>query len=391
MNKNIDKQTDINHIPNYIYNIGDVVNNSIILEQLYIKENNGNGYRRKHYKCKCLKDGYEYIFKESELKRGKKCPRCICFATTDPNVVKFLLDKEDGYRYTRGSNKHIWVVCPFCGHKKLIKIEDLIYNGDISCPRCSDGLSYPNKFAYNVFEQINEQYQEYHSEYSPNWAGQMRYDNYIVLKDGRKIFVEMDGGFHYNDYGKRSAQNDTIKDVLAEEHGIKVIRINCFYNKITERFELVKNGFMNALKEYFDLSYVNWDSANEAGVSSRLVEVINYYNEHLFVTNQQIADHFHAHVITIRHYLTVGEKIGLCTYIRYDPNRYKTSIPLVLYDSDYNIIGVFMSARYMAEKMVDKGFCTSSIKECARLGRPYKGYIIERITWEEYERYQNLA
>lgn len=118
MNKNI-----INHIPNYIYNIGDVVNNSIILEQLYIKENNGNDYRRKHYKCKCLKDGYEYIFKESELKRGKKCPRCICFATTDPNVVKFLLDKEDGYKYTRGSNKHIWVVCPFCGHKKLIKIE----------------------------------------------------------------------------------------------------------------------------------------------------------------------------------------------------------------------------------------------------------------------------
>lgn len=380
--------------PNYFYNIGDIVNGSMVIEQLYIKRNNGKGYREKHYKCKCLTDGYEYIIAEKELKKGRKCPKCVGkvlivgyndLATTDPDIVKFLLDKEDGYKYTRCSHKYIWAVCPFCGYQKFIRVEELVLNGGLSCPRCSDGLSYPNKFAYNVFEQISEQYKEYHSEYSPDWAGQMRYDNYVLLKDGREIIVEMDGGFHYNDYGKWAAQNDAIKDALAEKHGIKIIRIDCFYSRITERFELVKNGFINSLKEYFDLSCVDWKSADEAGISSRLIEAINYYNEHPFMTNQQIADHFRVNVVTVRHYLTVGENLGLCTYVRHDPNRCKESIPLMLYDSSNNIVGTFISARHMEEMMADKGFRRGSINERSRVGKPYKGYTIKRITWEEYE------
>ena len=385
--------------PDYLYDVGEIVNGSIILEQLYIKENNGKGCKKKHYKCRCLVDGYEYICRESELKKGRKCPKCVGkvlivgyndLATTDPDVIKFLLDKEDGYKYTRCSHKYVWVVCPICGHKKHMRVEELILKG-LSCPKCSDGLSYPNKFAYNVFEQLNGQYAEYCSEYSPDWLGQMRYDNYILFKDGRRLIVEMDGGFHRNEYGKRAAQNDTIKDNLAIEHGIKIIRIDCFYSKITERFNIVKNGLINALKEYFDLSNVDWISAHESGISNRLIEVVKYYEEYPFMTNQQIAEHFHVNVVTIRHYLIVGEELKLCKYIRHDPDRNKTSIPLMLCDSNGNMIGVFISARQMAEKMSDKNFNRTSISECARLGKPYKGYIVKQITWEEYEQYQNLS
>lgn len=379
--------------PDYLYNVGDIVNDSIILEQLYMQRVSGKGYKEKHYKCKCLNDGYEYIIREKEIKNGRKCPKCVGkvlivghndLATTDPNIVKLLLDKNDGYKYSRCSSKYVWVVCPFCGHKKFIKIEDLVLKG-LSCTLCSDGLSYPNKFAHNVFEQISEQYDDYISEYSPDWAGKMRYDNYILLKDGQKIVVEMDGGLHYKEYGKRSSQNDTIKDNLAKEHNIKVVRINCCYDRITERFQLIKNNFINGLKNYFDLSYVDWDSANENGISNKLVEVVNYYNKHPFVTNQQIADYFRVNVITIRHYLTVGEKIGLCRYVRHDPNRYKTSIPLALYDSNGNFIKAFISSRHMEEEMSDMDFRASSIRDCSRSGKPYKGYFIKKITWEEYE------
>ena len=96
----------------------------------------------------------------------------------------------------------------------------------------------------------------------------------------------------------------------------------------------------------------------------------------------------HVNVVTVRHYLTVGEEIGLCTYIRHDSNRCKTSIPLLLYDSNSNIVGSFVSAKHMAETMKEKDFRVSSINECARLKKPYKGYIIERITWEEFEQHQ---
>lgn len=383
--------------PDYFYNVGDIVNGIMILEQLHIQKSNGKGYKTKHYKCRCLIDGYEYVVAEKELKNGRKCPKCVGktlivgyndLASTDPDIIKFLSNKEDGRKYTRCSHKQVWVICPYCGHQKQMRVEELVLKG-LSCPKCSDGLSYPNKFAYNVFQQIKEQYAEYQSEYSPDWLGQMRYDNYVVLKNGQKIIIEMDGGFHYNDYGKRSAQNDIVKDTLARAHGMQIVRINCFYGKITERFELVKNGFINNLKQYFDLSNVDWKLAHEYGLSNRLIEVVNYYNEHPFATNQQIADYFHINVVTVWHYLIVGEEIGLCIYVRHDPNRYKTSMPLTLYDPNGNFLGSFISARHMAEKMIDKGFCRGSIGECARLGKPYKGYIIKQITWEEYEQYQN--
>lgn len=371
--------------PNYFYNVGDVVNGFVIIEQLYINKNNNSNHKAKHYKCRCLVDGHECVFSEIEIKSGKKCTMCTCLATTNPEIIKFLLYKEDGYKYTKGSHKYIWVVCPCCGYKKSIKIEELVYNCGFSCPKCSDGLSYPNKFAYNVFQQLHIQYALYEPEYSPHWAGRMRYDNHIALKDGRELIVEMDGGFHYNEYGKWAAQNDVIKDSLAEEHGIKVIRVNCFYNQITNRFKLVKNNFINDLKQYFDLSCVDWESANEAGISNKLIEVVNYYNKHPFMPMHKIVNHFHLSHCTIRNYIIAGEELGLCKYIKNDPNRSKTSIPLMLCNNNGNCIGVYISARQMANEFKDEKFVSGSIAQCARLGKPYKGYIIKQLTWDEYE------
>lgn len=388
---------DLFYEPNYLYNVGDIVNGSIILERLHIRECGGKGSRKKHYKCRCLTDSYEYIIREHELKSGHRCAVCMnkavligCndLATTDPDVVKFLLDKEDGCKYTRCSSKYVWAVCPHCEYKKFMKVEDLVLSG-FSCKRCSDGLSYPNKFAYNVFMQIEDQYEEYESEYSPDWIKPKRYDNCILLKNGERIIVEMDGAFHRNIYDDTYAKSDAFKDDLAKKHGIRVIRVDCFYNSIPQRFEIVKNNFIECLQDYFDLSCVDWESANNAGISNRLIEAVNYYNNHPFASNQQIADYFHVRVETIRHYLAVGEKIGLCTYIRADPNRLKTSMPLALYDSNHNIIDTFISARYMAETMQENNFNSTSINEAARFNRPYKGYIVERITWEEHELFQS--
>lgn len=380
---------DLFYKPNYLYSVGDVVNGAVILEQLHIK--------RKHYRCKCLVDGYEYIVGETELKNGKKCPKCTGrvlivgyndLATTNPEIVSFLLDKEDGCKYTSGSSKRIWVVCPICGHKKMMYIRDLVRRG-FSCSRCDDGLSYPNKFAFNVFEQIKDQYQEYISEYSPDWIKPKKYDNYILFKDGKEIIVEMDGGFHNERQGKYATKYDKYKDAVAKEHKINVIRVDCDYNTIANRFNYIKTEFIKNLNQHFDLSGVDWDSANKAGISSKLVEIVNYYNENQFMSNQQIADKFCVNIVTVRHYLIIGERLGLCKYIRVDPNRCKNSIPLVLYDSNENMIGVYVSSRHMEECMKDKNFHASSIRDCSRKGTPYKGYTIKQITWEEYESLQN--
>lgn len=388
---------DLFYKPNYIYNIGDVVNGIKILEQLYLKRTENSVKKEKFYRCKCLVDGYVYIVNEYELKIGRKCPKCAGrvliagyndLATTDPDIMKYLLDKEDGYKHTKGSNERIWVICPICKHKKLVKITDLVHKG-FSCPRCSDGLSYPNKFAFDIFMQISEQYQEYVTEYSPDWIKPKKYDHYILFEDGKEIIVEMDGGFHNERQGKYAAKYDKYKDTIAKEHGINVIRVDCSYNNITKRFDCIKTEFIKNLSHLFDLSNVDWSSANKTGISSRLVEVVKYYNENPFMSNQQIANKFHVNVVTIRHYLTVGERLGLCKFVRDDPNRRKNSIPLALYDSNGNMIGVYVSSRHMAECMKDKGFNASSIKTYSRNRMLYKGYIIKQITWDEYESLQS--
>lgn len=383
---------DLFYKPNYLYNVGDVVNGVMILERLHLKRTE-NSAKEKFYRCRCLIDEYEYIVEEIELKNGRKCPKCTgrvlivgCndLVTTDPDIIKYLLDKEDGYKYTRGSHKYIWTICPICGHKKRMAVETLVIRG-FSCPRCSDGLSYPNKFAFDVFMQISEQYEEYITEYSPDWIKPKKYDHYILLESGKEIVVEMDGGFHNERQGKYAAKYDKYKDALAKEHGIDVIRVDCSYSNITKRFDCIKTEFTKNLNQHFDLSNIDWDSANKTGISSKLVEVVKYYNKHPFMSNQQIADKFHVNVVTVRHYLTVGEKLELCKYIRDDPNRLKKSIPLTLYDFNENMIGVYVSSRHMAECMKDKDFHASSIRTCSRNGTPYKGYIIKQITWEEYE------
>lgn len=384
--------------PEYRYEIGDTINNVLILDRMFIDYNN-NGHKSKYYKCKCLIDGYEYVVKEYRLERSVGCPVCSGnrvlvgyndLATTDPYVVDFLLDKEDAYKYTRGSHKCVWAICPFCGYKKFVKVEDLVYNEGFLCPRCSDGFSYPNKFAFNVFSQLHEQYISYDSEYSPDWAGRMRYDNHIILNNGKEIIVEMDGGFHYNDYGKRSAQNDKIKDDLAKEHGIDVIRINCFYNQVLNRFNLIKENFIKGLKQYFDLSNIDWNYANNAGTSNRIIEVVNYYNDNPFASKQEIANHFNLSPITIRNYLVSGEELGLCKYIKNDIDRRKASVPLSLYDAEGNFIGVYASDGQMAREFKNENFVHQSINYYSRTGKQYKGYVIERITWEEYENFKNI-
>ena len=64
-------------------------------------------------------------------------------------------------------------------------------------------------------------------------------------------------------------------------------------------------------------------------------------------------------------------------------------MPLMLSDRNGNYIGVYMSVQQMVNEFTDEIFVADSIYECVRLGKPYKGYIIKRITWDEYESLQS--
>lgn len=287
--------------------------------------------------CECTICGAIYNQVARKLMEGIACPICSGrriyvgindIATTNPDIVKYFKDKEDAYKYTRGSTKFIIFKCPICGYEKKCKISDVVANGYFSCPKCSDGISYPNKFSREFLNQLPVTNIEY--EYHPEWAHPYFYDNYFEYNN-KKYILEMDGAFHYMKYYNSNLdlddtkRIDKIKDNLAIDHGIEIIRINCFYS--TKEF--IKNNILESeLSKIFNLDNIDWNKCDKNAVSSLVVRVCEYYNNNNKPTVTEIAKVFDIQICTVSKYLYKGNDIGICNY------RPCNKIPVMIKEND---------------------------------------------------------
>lgn len=170
---------------------------------------------KKMYKYKCNKCGFDsnkttyykgnsvdYWVSETNLKQNISCPCCggkktytqegiNDITTTDRWMIPYF---QGGYgeakRYLAGSEEKKIFICPLCGRlkDKKMSIYTLHRIKTISCPFCSDGFSYPEKFVSCFLKQLNE---PFITQYSPSWANKKRYDFYLP---NMNIIVEVDGG-----------------------------------------------------------------------------------------------------------------------------------------------------------------------------------------------------
>lgn len=292
------------------------------------KRNDSKNEVQKMYKYRCYDCGYEGWIEESNLLKGKGCaccctpPRVIVkgindIATTDPWMVEYLVNKEDGYKYSFGSLKKINVRCPDCGRIKKSTMNDLYKFRSVRCI-CGDGFSYPNKFMFNLLEQLNI---DFKTEYYPKWSNRRFYDFYDKENN---IIIEMDGGLGhgYNDNllngvtKEKSKEVDKLKDLAAQNQGIKVIRINCDYNKVENRHEYIKNNTMiSELKNYYDFEKVNWNEVDKFATSNLVKKVCEYYECHKNTSSiKDIASKFKISTCTLKTYLKNGNKFKWCEY-----------------------------------------------------------------------------
>lgn len=287
--------------------------------------------------CKCLICGGTYTVLAARVKEGRGCPICAGLkiqigindiATTNPEIVKFFKNTEDVYTHTRGMNKKCIFQCPDCKYEAKRQVCDVVKYG-FSCPKCADGVSYPNKFSRSLLEQLPVQNIQY--EYSPKWANGRRYDNYFEYNN-QKYILEMDGGFHFIKYYKsnlpidETKRIDVLKDKLAKENNINVIRINCLYSDPTF---IINNILASQLSVMFDLTKIDWVKC-KINASKNLVKVIcDYYNEHKEFGAVEIGRHFNINQTTITRYLCMGTEIGFCEYKRPMKNKSK---PIILYN-----------------------------------------------------------
>lgn len=192
--------------------------------------------------------------------------------TTHPQYLPYFQNKEDAKTVTHGSLKQMDMNCPICGNKKKISPATLTLKG-FSCPKCGDGISYPNRFMFNLLEQLNV---DFDNEVKFKWSQNKRYDFIID-----KTLIEMDGGFHNGSKFKSkedAIKIDKLKDDLARDNGYDIIRIPC----PNSRFDYIKTIVEKSkLSDILDLYKVDWIKLEKELINNNLVkrasEVFNKY------------------------------------------------------------------------------------------------------------------
>lgn len=275
----------------------------------------------KHNNCK-----NEWSVSPNHLLQGRGCPICSnppkviilginTIWDTDRWMVDLGISEEDAKKYTRCSNKKITVKCPDCGKEKKIQISNIFQNKNISCS-CGDGKSYPEKFVFNLLEQLDI---EFETEYSPSWIDNKKYDFYI--KDNSCI-IETHGEQHYKQTSRRGKgvrtlqeeqANDKYKRDIALQNEIKhYIEINCRESNI----DYIKSSILNSeLSQLFDLSIINWNKCAEFANKNIVKEVCDYWNNKKEdETTSDIGKKFNLDRSSITNYLKKGIKLGWCYY-----------------------------------------------------------------------------
>ncbi len=304
----------------YIYQIDDMVKTKIgelrILNKIKIKSGN---HFVKGYEYECQNDGFIGKITENNLNQGKGCPVCrnkkVLKGVNDlwslnPHIANLLEDYVDGYIYTNSSNKTTNWKCPDCNTIIKNKRINSISTYGLSCPKCSDGVSYPEKFIFNILEQLSI---EFERQYKFKWSKNKKYDFYIPSLSS---IIETHGLQHYEHTGRgRSLQeeqeNDKLKEQLAKENGIEhYIVIDCRESDL----ELIKNSVLNSkLAKLLNLSNINWVKCHEYACKSRMKEICELWNK---VKNiKEISKITKLSTNSIRTYLKKGSNIWKwCNY-----------------------------------------------------------------------------
>ena len=298
----------------------------IIIDRKIMKDDKQRNW--KYYKYKCNKCGTEDWIVESSLLNNNGCNTCRINApsklghNTIWDKARWMIDlgvsEEDAKTHTPQSSNKIHVTCPDCGKVKTMLISNIYKRRSIGCT-CGDKVSYPNKFAYSLLNQLDEIYKFEHleHEYSPEWIGKRKYDNYFIHNE-KEYILEMDGKWHneYNDLSgqtvEQSREIDDYKDRLAKEHEIEVIRIDCDY-QYSNAFKLIKQNIILCMPKLFDLTKIDWNKCEAFALSNLVKVACDYWNNGICNT-KEIAKTMNMSRNTIIEYLKKGSLIKWCNY-----------------------------------------------------------------------------
>lgn len=235
--------------------------------------------------------------------------------TTHPNIATRLKHKEDGYKYSAGSNVKLSWVCPDCGHEKITTPNKMSVQ-KCFCTVCGHDASYPEKFVSNLLDQFEVHFER---EKIFEWSDGKRYDFYLPMYN---CIIETHGKQHYtsSDFSYLSGKtyieeqyNDSDKLFYAKEYGkiAHYIVLDCRKSEIRWiKRSILESGLLEILQ--IIPKTIDWDECHEFALSNLTKLICQMYENNISVN--ELCEEFNLCHNSIITKLKQGSQIGWCSY-----------------------------------------------------------------------------
>lgn len=369
------------------------INNLDFLLKEYSEKNNfkpSNIKRSSNEICwwKCIKCTGEFDMSLNSRTSGQNCPYCSGkrtligyndLFTTHLHVAELLVNKERGYELTAGSGKRELFKCTNCGYEKTKTIQKVVDRG-FSCPKCSDGISYGEKFMFNMLEQVTDF--EIHKIFE--WSNNKIYDFYLRSID---CIIETHGRQHYSYTGffkslEEEKKNDQLKEHLALMNGINhYIIIDCSESVMS----YIKRSILSSkLDLLLDLSKIDWLECHKYATSS-LVKIASDYWESGIKSTIEIGKIIGINNNNVRGYLKQGAELGWCDYDAKEvmkqigkSNGGLNKVEIVQLTKDNELINIWKSGREASNKLdLNPSAITNALKGKSKTCGGFKWMYLE--------------
>lgn len=269
--------------------------------------------------CKCKICGYVWETLPQYLyKKHPGCPICTSWCIADgfnsfadkrPNLAAMLKNIDDASGVGVCSSKRMTFICPECGEEVVSTPLQVTQRG-LPCPRCYDGISYPNKFMYSILSQMDICFIP---EKTFKWSKNRRYDFYIPSTN---TIIEVHGLQHYEgtrDKRRRSLEqeieNDKLKYNLATSNGISFyIVIDARYSDCDYMASSISNSKLSA---YANFSRVDFSLCEKFASTSMVAKCADLWNKGYSI--KEVAHSLGLSVATIYKYIKHINASGLST------------------------------------------------------------------------------
>lgn len=233
------------------------------------------------------------------------------------NKLSVYLSDDIMKQHTVYSKQFVNVECPDCHRVRSIGVGQLTQQG-FSCI-CNDGVSFPNKFVFNVLTQLGVRFK---TEWAPTWSLGKIYDDYLF---DFNMIIENHGIQHYETrtiFAERTLEEEQNNDIqklrLAQENNIKhYIVLDCRHSTL----EWIKDSIMHSKLPQllnFNAEDINWNCALEFASKNLIREAALLWNQGEDIN--KIAIILGKSRVTIRKWLKVAAELEWCNY---DPQHSK--------------------------------------------------------------------